>query len=621
MPFRLVDTYTGLILERSDIVSLLKTRRDYNAKLEAVIWEAKHLATPIDPECSQRPKLNHLNTFIAEYLAYAMFSHRWRGREPTLDDVRKATYGIYSMDDDLVEEYPKVFHLPKNEVSDPPSGVEKLQEYCCLAAKCGFRWAWSDTCCINKKDYAETSESINCMFLWYRSSDLTIVYLDDVDDIKEGRLPAVADENGNQWFEDPEIREPLPPSYPSATSMSSDTYVASLETEPYLSLHDRLRNRTLPQLRTTQPDSQVETPHLRNHLIDNFPSVEDCKLMGKYRKLPVWVTRGWTLQEMIASKRLRFYSKRWTLLEEANDFDTDEEEEKISISSFRYRARLVDHRANDIWKDALVGTTGVPRDDLVSFKVGTRDVRSRLLWAARRTTTKVEDMAYCLLGIFDISLPAMYGEGSRAFFRLQEEVMKRAGDVSVFDWCGRSSSVNSFIASGPECFVAPHLPDPDLGDSTDSTFWMIVDLFCAIFQTTWSAVKAAVSAAKDWIKNIMKSLPPGHALVNGELNLSMFKHQVKRCEPLENSTSSDIYHHYKLEIDGLAPTTVTFTSPTPGLMHNPTQYYLCRTWDRHTKNVFQIFLEFIEYILKEAWHDIWSSNDSESECSRRKWRR
>ncbi|KAG8215008.1 hypothetical protein J3R82DRAFT_8414 [Butyriboletus roseoflavus] len=622
MPFRLVDTYTGLILEQSDIVSLLKMRSDYNAKLEAVVWEAEHLAAPIDPECpSQRPKLDHLDSFIAEYLAYAMFSHRWRGREPTFDDVRKATHGIYSMDDkDLVEEFTQVFHLPKDQVSDLPSGIEKLQEFCCLAAKCGFRWAWTDTCCINKKDYAETSESINCMFLWYRSSDLTIVYLDDVDEVKEGRLPAVDDEDGSRWFEDPEVRKPLPPPDPLVPT-PSDTYIETLQTKPYLSLHARLRNGTSPQLRSVQPDSQVETPHLQTHLIDNFPSGEDCKLMGKYRKLPIWVTRGWTLQEMIASKRLRFYSKRWTLLEEAEDFDTDEEEGKISISSFRYRARLVDHRANDIWKDALVNTTGVPVEDLVNFKVGTRDIRSRLLWAARRTTTKVEDMAYCLLGIFDISLPAMYGEGPRAFFRLQEELMKRTGDVSLFDWSGRSSSVNTFLASGPECYMIPNLPDPALDDSTDSIFWMIMDLFCAIFQTVWSGVKAALSEATVWIKNIMKSPPPGHALVNGELNVSLFEHRVRCCERLGNPTSNDTYHHYKLEVDGLVPTMVTFASHASDLMNNPTQYYLCRAWNRHTQKVFHIFLELVEYVLKDTWKEFWSSDgDSEPESWKRKWR-
>lgn len=622
MPFRLIDTYTGLIFERSDIVSLLQKRRDYDTKLKAVIGEAERLATPIDPECpSQLSQLDRLDSFIAEYLAYAMFSHRWRGREPTLDDVRKASHGIYSMDNNLAEDHPKVLRLSKNEVSDLPSGVEKLQEFCCLAAKCGFRWAWSDTCCINKTDYAETSESINCMFLWYRCSEVTIVYLDDVEDVEEGRLPAVDDEDGSRWFEDPEIRNSFSPSNPSLPPTSFDTYIETFQTEPYLSLHDRLRDGAYPQLRSMQPDSQVETPNLRTHLSENFPTAEDCKRMGKYRALPVWVTRGWTLQEMVASKRLRFYSKRWTLLEEANDFDTDEEAENIFISSFKYRARLVDHCANGIWQDVLERTTEVPREDLVSFKVGTRDVRTRLRWAARRTTTKIEDMAYCLLGIFDISLPAMYGEGPRAFTRLQEELMKRTGDVSLFDWCGRSSSINSFLASSPECFIAPSIPEPNLDDSSDSIFWMIVDLFCAIFQTTWSGVKAIVGKVKDCIKNVTKSPPPGHALVNGELNVSLFEHQVRSCDRLENSTSNDIHHHYKLEVDGLVDTTVTFASHVSDLMKNPKQYYLCRTWNRHTQNVFHIFLDLIEYIMKDAWKEIWSSNDGESDCPRCKWRR
>lgn len=617
MPIRLADTYTGLLLERSDIVELLKMRRDYRAKLEAVVWEAEHLATPIDPDCpSQRPKLNHLNAFIAEYLAFAMFSHHWGGGEPTFDDVMKATHGIYSMNGkDLAGKKVKVFHLAKNEGSDLPSGVEKLQEFCCLAAKCGFRWAWHDACCINKEDYAETSESINSMFLWYHSSDLTIVYLEDVDEVEEGRLPAVGNEDGNPWFEDAEIRVPFPapPSIPQ-----TPTNITTLQTAPYLSLYDRLRDRTSPQLRSMQPDAQVERPQLQSHLVDHFSSIQGCKVRGKYRKLPAWVTRGWTLQEMIASKRLRFYSKRWTLLEEAEDRDTDEAEEHISISSFKYRARLVDHRANDIWADALVDTTGVPMEDLVNFKVGTRDVRSRLLWAARRTTTKVEDMAYCLLGIFDVSLPAIYGEGPRAFLRLQEELIKRTGDMSLFDWCGRSSSLNSFLAYKPECFMVPNLPDPIIDDSSDSVFHMIVNLFCAIFGTVWSGIRAAASEALAWIRNIMKSPPPGHALVNGELNVSLLEHRVRCCERLENSTSSDTYHHYKLEADGLVPTTVTLASHAPSLMSRPAQYYLCRTWNRHTQNVFQILRELIEYILQDTWKEFWNTSDNESECSSRK---
>ena len=618
MPFRLADTYTGLVFERSEIISLLKMRRDYRVKLDAAVREAKHLGVSIDPDCpSKRPKLSHLDDFIAEFLAFAMFSHRWRGREPTLDDVRAASHGIYSMDSkDLEEEeHVKVRHLSRHEPSDLPNGVEKLQEFCCVAAKCGFRWAWSDTCCINKKDYAETSESINCMFLWYRSSHLTIVYLDDVDEVKEGRLPAVEDEDSNPWYEDAEIRTPLPL---SESHTPSDTYATTSRTAPYLSLHDRLRDPTHPQLRTMRPDAQVERPHLESHLVDNFPGFEESKVKGKYRKLPIWVTRGWTLQEMIASKRLRFYSKRWTLLEEAEDGDTSDAEMQISISSFRYRACLVDHRTNDIWGEALVNTTGVSIEDLVNFKVGTRDVRTRLLWAARRTTTKVEDMAYCLLGIFDVSLPALYGEGPRAFLRLQEELMKRTGDLSLFDWCGRSSSLNSFIARSPECFVVPNLPEPIIDDSSESIFHMIVDLFCAIFGTVWSGVHAAANQAMVWIRRIMESPPCGHTLVNGELNLSLFEHRVRCCEPLESSEAGDRYFHYKLEADSLVDTTVTFASEARGLMNPQTEYYLCRVWNRHTQNVFEVFLELIEYILQDTWKDIWGSAEGDSECSSRK---
>lgn len=55
-------------------------------------------------------------------------------------------------------------------------------------------------------------------------------------------------------------------------------------------------------------------------------------------------------------------------------------------------------------------------------------------WAAKRTTTRTEDLAYCLLGIFDVNMPLLYGEGGKAFFRLQEEIIKSTSDQSVFAW-------------------------------------------------------------------------------------------------------------------------------------------------------------------------------------------
>jgi hypothetical protein len=61
-------------------------------------------------------------------------------------------------------------------------------------------------------------------------------------------------------------------------------------------------------------------------------------------------------------------------------------------------------------------------------------VAEKMRWASKRSTTRREDMAYCLLGLFDINMPLLYGEGDRAFERLQEEILKRSDDLSLFLW-------------------------------------------------------------------------------------------------------------------------------------------------------------------------------------------
>jgi hypothetical protein len=58
----------------------------------------------------------------------------------------------------------------------------------------------------------------------------------------------------------------------------------------------------------------------------------------------------------------------------------------------------------------------------------------KMAWLSRRVTTRIEDMAYCMLGIFDINMPLLYGEGSKAFVRLQEEIIKVSNDHTIFCW-------------------------------------------------------------------------------------------------------------------------------------------------------------------------------------------
>ncbi|KAK4182429.1 hypothetical protein QBC35DRAFT_361845, partial [Podospora australis] len=61
-------------------------------------------------------------------------------------------------------------------------------------------------------------------------------------------------------------------------------------------------------------------------------------------------------------------------------------------------------------------------------------VARRTSWALGRETTRIEDQAYCLLGLFDINMPMLYGEGPKAFARLQQEIIETTDDCSVLAW-------------------------------------------------------------------------------------------------------------------------------------------------------------------------------------------
>jgi hypothetical protein len=85
-------------------------------------------------------------------------------------------------------------------------------------------------------------------------------------------------------------------------------------------------------------------------------------------------------------------------------------------------------------------------------------VAERMSWAATRKTTRIEDMAYCLLGIFGVNMPLIYGEGIKAFLRLQEEIIKISLDHSIFVWNRphahhRQLLGTHFLAPSPKFFL------------------------------------------------------------------------------------------------------------------------------------------------------------------------
>ncbi|EME43921.1 hypothetical protein DOTSEDRAFT_93685, partial [Dothistroma septosporum NZE10] len=85
--------------------------------------------------------------------------------------------------------------------------------------------------------------------------------------------------------------------------------------------------------------------------------------------------------------------------------------------------------------EALAERTGIPQSILTGSSAPSEwCYAARMSWAAHRTTTRIEDQAYCLLGIFDVSLPLVYGEGRRSNLRLQEGTIRRSTDQSIFAW-------------------------------------------------------------------------------------------------------------------------------------------------------------------------------------------
>ncbi|KAL6901202.1 HET domain-containing protein [Trichoderma evansii] len=226
---------------------------------------------------------------------YAILSHTW-GR-----DFEELTY----------------FDVKNGMIDKPGIGSFKFRHCCEQAQKDSLKYAWIDTCCIDKTNLVELGEAINSMFRWYSLATVCYAYLSDVPD------------------------NDAPPA----------------------------------------PESEF--------------------------RISRWFKRGWTLQELLAPKHLRFYNSEWHC-----------------IGTKGSRCTVIQE------------ITQIPRQFLLGVaELHTASVAQRMSWAAQRETKRAEDLAYSLLGIFGITMPMIYGEGGReAFFRLQEQIMKTTRDDSILAW-------------------------------------------------------------------------------------------------------------------------------------------------------------------------------------------
>jgi hypothetical protein len=149
-----------------------------------------------------------------------------------------------------------------------------------------------------------------------------------------------------------------------------------------------------------------------------------------------WFTRGWTLQELIAPSTVLFFDMAWKEIGSKN-----------SLGSIIFEVTMI----------PLLVLSGHRQPD--NFNVG-----QRMSWASRRQTTRVEDLSYSLMGWFHINMPLLYGEGEDAFQRLQEVILSRFADHTIFAWKepnlsgptehGYGSRLDSgLLASSPAAFT------------------------------------------------------------------------------------------------------------------------------------------------------------------------
>lgn len=160
------------------------------------------------------------------------------------------------------------------------------------------------------------------------------------------------------------------------------------------------------------------------YLSDVPPDAVSPQIIGSPFRKSQWFTRGWTLQELLAPESLVFFDSTWQ-----------------EIGTISTLGSLV---------SSITGIDNLHlRDPSLAY------IAQKMSWASRRKTLREEDLAYCLMGLFGVHMPLLYGEGTRAFLRLQIEITKISDDESIFAWA--DENVASFercgmLAQSPAAF-------------------------------------------------------------------------------------------------------------------------------------------------------------------------
>ena len=144
-PLVLIDVESGHLCDGPKRVRLYKSEPEFEQLLSSI---------------TERSGRDGVQRAVKKYFEYVTLSHVWEGEEPLLQDVGHAG-SVWDLDRSF----------PLN---------QKLRNFCKMVRADGYRWAWSDTCCIDKTISTVLSQSLKMMYKWYEESAATFVFLVDV---------------------------------------------------------------------------------------------------------------------------------------------------------------------------------------------------------------------------------------------------------------------------------------------------------------------------------------------------------------------------------------------------------------------------------------------------------
>ncbi|KAI6040396.1 hypothetical protein EDC04DRAFT_1508499 [Pisolithus marmoratus] len=258
----------------------------------------------------------------------------------------------------------------------------------------------------------------------------------------------------------------------------------------------------------------------------------------------LWMTRAWTLQELLSPRVILFYDSEW--------------KPYLGDTS-------ANHKESSEIMHELADAIKIPRGNIVVFSPDDLGVREKLRLASTRNATVEEDVAYSLIGIFQSDIRPHYGEGADALGHLLEEIVARSGEVTVLAWSGKSSSYNSCLPASVSVYrQTPYDPPPLEGEEMDN---------CVAVLRSRLPQKVAFS-----IYNQINSLPPAR-FATRRLHLPCIVFSVRRLGIQELRRGNEKL--YRARVSGLGNVEFVTTDDLP--LHEPQRFVFVHPWIPHIR--------------------------------------